>query len=117
MRNDERSGGQSPGAREGASIPLVLLPASAEHNLQDRSIEELIDRYWRPIREIRLGEEPPEPNNDFVLSISDLSDLPPCDREEVAGVFRNIYTEIRQRAGQIRMRITPDAGDGATDDR
>lgn len=92
------SAGKDSRAREAASIPLVLLPASAERNLQDRGIEELIDRYWRPIREIRLGEEPLEPTGDFELPMSDLSDLPLCDHDEAARVLEHVYTQIRRAA-------------------
>ena len=101
-------------------IPLVLLPEDAERNLQDRSLDELVHRYWRPIREIRfdrldaarqigLGQSDVDSKSPdrAKLPMGDLSDFPFRDTEEVAQVLKNMYALIRERANEaLRLGVS-----------
>jgi len=85
---------KKPADSEELGIPLVLTPADVEHNLQDRPIEELISRYWRPIREIKLDvrvqaippQEPVVPHQDHAAV------------QQVLPVLKEMYSVIRKRA-------------------
>ncbi len=97
-----------------------MLPEDAERNLQDRSLDELVHRYWRPIREIRfdrldaarqigLGQSDVDSKSPdrAKLPMGDLSDFPFRDTEEVAQVLKNMYALIRERANEaLRLGVS-----------
>jgi uncharacterized Zn finger protein len=100
-----------PASDSGAGPRMVLLPADAERNLEDRSIFELVSRYWRPIREIRQpGDDGGETREgDIPVELeSPIADLRAILCEDPA-VFRRslerMYAEIRGRAAAIRLDI------------
>jgi len=102
---------RQPAADREADPPMVLLPADAERNLQDRSIAESLSRYWRPIREIRQPDDDGAATREAGLPVelelpSDGSGRVFC--EDPAALRRSLermYAEIRRRAAEIRHDI------------
>jgi hypothetical protein len=111
LRQFSQSGQRASDREAGDGPPMVLLPADAERNLQDRSLAESLSRYWRPIREIRQPDDDgaATPGADLPveleLHVEDLREILCEDPAAFRRSLERMYAEIRRRAAEIRLDI------------
>jgi hypothetical protein len=111
LRQFSQSGQRASDREAGDGPPMVLLPADAERNLQDRSLAESLSRYWRPIREIRQPDDDgaATPGADLPveleLHVEDLREILCEDSAAFRRSLERMYAEIRRRAAEIRLDI------------